>query len=105
MLTTIDGKVQDELDRVAVLISMDYSGWSTFNRNIDCLFSPEIVLWIAGGRIGCPPDVKTLFGDDFYGDISKITISWVLRGKEYIVQEYDGWEWLMFKEEIQWQAA
>lgn len=93
--------------KVAVLVSWEYgSGWYTVNHNEAMLFDPEIVAWVEAAK---PEDRVAYFEKkypkaDFYG-FRTLRIEWVPVGHRFIVQEYDGAEYLIVLEKAFWITA
>lgn len=85
---------------VAVLYSPGFGGgWSTWADvaiSDHLLFDPDVVAWVEGGKTGPFPDLKAKYGDDhFYpDDIETLEIKWLPVGTRFIVQEYDGSEYI-----------
>lgn len=83
--------------KVAVLVSPGYgAGWSTWNRaeHADCMFWPEVVAWVEGGKVGdCPIRVKD-GADDYFCNLGaeQLRIEWVPVGCQFKIAEYDGAE-------------
>lgn len=93
--------------KVAVLVSHGYgTGWSTWNSSLECLFSPEVVAWVAEGKdidgIACPK----VFGDAFYyGGADGLQIHWVEEGQQFYIIENDGYEIIQFNDDVPWITA
>jgi hypothetical protein len=92
---------------VAVLISPGYgAGWSTWNRG-DGLFEPLIVEWIENG---CPYSeeeleyrLKEKLGVDYFYTWERaadLVIKWLPVGTKFLVQEYDGSEYIITEEDL-----
>lgn len=95
--------------RVAVLVSPGYgAGWFTWNQDHpECLFDPDVVAWVQGGKQGPCPDLEAKYGwDDFYdGGDRDLIVEWVPMGTKFRINEYDGSESLVLESEEEWMVA
>jgi hypothetical protein len=99
--------------KIAVLVSPNYgAGWSTWvdKKYLDwALFSPEIVAWVEGGKVGDIDEIiKKCLGEDvgFYSGGSRdLEIKWLLVGTAFRITEYDGFESIETKDDIEWVIA
>ena len=101
---------------VAVLVSPDYgAGWLTWNnQHPQMLFDPVMVNYLDKNH-GIPYDKEKYDGIDayltatydggYFGGLSGLTIEWVQRGLEFMIDEYDGSETLMLKDWINFITA
>lgn len=80
--------------KVAVLYSPGYgAGWYSWNRDFpQCLFDPEIVAMVEGGKREAISDFADhKYGGTFYsGGGDQLRISWVAEGARFEIEEYDG---------------
>ena len=98
-LAVRDGKVMRG-NKVAVLISVGYgSGFWSWNDNCpkDIVFHPELVNLVLDGRqeeITKELMSRLLGGNNrFYLSSTKgLTVEWVEKGKNFRIEEYDGFE-------------
>ncbi|MCA6384944.1 MAG: hypothetical protein IM620_15845 [Cytophagales bacterium] len=101
---------------VAVLISPDFgAGWSTWNpRHPQMLFDPVIVELLLNAKEGeeafvagqIEAHVETNYPDaSFISALQQLKVRWVPVGTEFIVNEYDGNEWIVFKDHMAWIKA
>ncbi len=91
---------------VAVLISPGFgAGWSTWNHGAG-LFEPMVVEWLENG---CPYSVEELeqrlkekLGIDYFytGGEDGLLIKWLPVGTKFLVQEYDGSEYIVTEEDL-----
>ena len=102
-------------DRVAVLVSPGFgAGWYSWHRNEDLLFDP----FIAETLIQCDEVfgetqineitdyVTKTYGDDNYlGGLDQLAIVWLPVGTEFRIDEYDGAESLVVKEDEEWMIS
>ena len=95
--------------KVAVLVSPGYgAGWSTWNPSEpQCLFDPDVVAWVMGGKQGGLPDLKVKYGVDYFCSLgsTSLDIEWVPVGAKFRIQEYDGFEALILETEQEWLVA
>jgi hypothetical protein len=96
----LDKVVRD--GKVAVLISPGYgAGWSSWSSK-ELLFDPKIVAMVEAG-VNPAEYCEETYGGYFNAD--DLTVVWVDQGREFIVEEYDGFESLVFKDEVKWITA
>jgi hypothetical protein len=102
--------------KVAVLISPGFgSGWSTWNLNYpQMLFDPVIVEMLLNAKEGeeefvtgqIEAHVETNYPDaSFISALEHLEVQWISVGTEFIVDEYDGNEWIVFKDQMAWITA
>jgi len=95
--------------QVAVLISPGYGvGWYSWNTSVpECLFHPEVVAWVEGGKQGSIEEIEEkLFGGHFVsGGGSQLEIHWLPEGEHFRVDEYDGAETLIPFDREDWRQA
>lgn len=95
--------------KVAVLISPGYgAGWYTWNTSFpQCLFDPDVVAWVEGGKVGPVPDLQAKYGIDYFCDLgaNNLEIVWISQLHKFRVQEYDGHESLVFPKDEKWITA
>jgi len=99
--------------KVAVLYSLGFgAGWYTWNRSVsECLFDPDIVELV---RASAHPDeieetarAKWAQGEDhFYpGGADALSIEWLQEGTKFFIDEYDGSEYVVTEDDIDWLTA
>lgn len=97
-----------EEGKVAVVISPEYgAGW--YSWNTDCpeiLFDPAIVKLVQENKF----DELETYVILKYPEISKhslrdLEVEWVPQGQEFRIVEYDGKEWIEYKDEVDWIIA
>lgn len=95
-------------EQMAVLISPGYGvGWSTWNLR-ELAYNKLVVdafLDYKEGRITdgeFEEHINSLYPNDniYFGGFDDLQIRWVPFGKQFYVMEYDGYESLVFPEEI-----
>jgi hypothetical protein len=102
-------KVTNDNGEIAVIIHPSFGGgWYSWERKIEMLFHPEIVIWILNGK---PKDVKIDVAkilNNEYRDmdyISNLEVVWIKEGEEFRIREYDGSEWVEMKSDTKWITA
>lgn len=95
--------------RVAVLYSPGYgAGWYTWNPDHpECLFDPDTVAWVEGGKTGDLPDFDAKYGDAYFyaGGAKDLMIKWIPEGTQFRIAEYDGSESVILASEEEWITA
>lgn len=96
--------------KVAVLVSPGYgAGWSTWNSD-QCVFEPLVVDWLEQGK---PYPVEQLAReleengniDGLYmGGVDNLVIEWLPVGTQFAIMEYDGSEYILTKEDLNFTA-
>jgi hypothetical protein len=97
--------------KVAVLYSPDYgSGWYTWNADHpELLFDPIIVdfvlnkpeNWLQGIEAYC----ELVYPGSYTGGSSDLEVMWIPAGSQFLVEEYDGSESVVLKDEMKWIVA
>ena len=95
--------------RVAVLVSPGFgAGWSTWNRDVpELLFDPAVVQMVGDGT---RPETIELYCEEkypnhYFSGASDLTVVWVPIGTEFMIDEYDGAESIIFKDQEKWITA
>ena len=103
----MENVVRDGL--VAVLFSPGYgAGWYTWNRDHpECLFDPDTVAWVEGGKTEAMPDWDAKYGDAYFysGGASDLMIKWLPQGTQFRISEYDGYETVVLAAEEVWMIS
>ena len=97
----VDGKV-------AVLISPGYgAGWYTWNYDYpEILFDPAIVKFVMEEKFDELMTYATLKYPEIYlGGMEQLEVAWIPEGTLFNVEEYDGAEVVVFKEDQDWMIA
>ena len=93
--------------KVGVILSPSHgSPWSAARGEFReyLMFDRELVELVLSGRPNRASAVATkvtdlwLNGDD-------LIVEWVPVGTRFIIDEYDGWEFLVIRDEIEWEVA
>jgi hypothetical protein len=95
--------------RVAVLYSPGYgAGWSTWNPDYpEMVFDPGLVdLVLEGDKEKILAYVTLRWpGTVVRSGIDDLEVEWVPEGVEFVIEEYDGSETIVFKNEVKWIQA
>jgi hypothetical protein len=117
-----DGTMASETDTVAkvvrdgmvaVVISGDYGGgWGRFEDDAErdlMMFHPDLVVAVEDKDDEAVLKwIRTHVPDSYYADSGcppRLTIAWIPQGVEFIVEEYDGAEWVLIKQNVNWIKA
>ena len=94
---------------VAVVVHGDYGrGFYSSIGKEAALFDPVVVRSLENMEDGLGTEAleeylwKTYHWD---GNIGRLEVEWVRQGRAFIVQEYDGFEHLQFRDETEWLSA
>lgn len=93
---------------IAVLVSPGYGlGWYSSHKMQELLFDPTIVdLVMAEQHDKIEPYLTARYGDDLYfGPVDDLTVLWIPQGTDFRIDEYDGAERLVFREQEDWIKA
>lgn len=94
--------------KVAVLYSPGYgTGWSTWCVPVEGVFHPELVEAVERNATAdlIKGIAQRLFGDNYYGGAGQLKIMWLPVGTQFEIDEYDGHENVLTKEDIHWIVA
>jgi hypothetical protein len=94
--------------RVAVLSSPGYgAGWSTWNpSHPEMVFDPGLVdLVLEGNEEKILAYVVLKWPDSFVGGVEDLRVDWLPEGTNFVIEEYDGAETIVFKNEVKWITA
>ena len=89
--------------KVAVLISPGYgAGWSTWNLDIpEILFDAEIADFILEGKVDEAKELaESKYPDAYLGGIEGLMVVWLPIGAQFSIDEYDGSESLIRREDL-----
>ena len=94
---------------VAVLVSYGFgAGWVTWGMPEKALFDPIMVDFVEANKVNsdeCKEYMKSTYEDCYNGGADDLYVHWVAEGKEFVIEEYDGAETLMLKEQFTWTTA
>ena len=93
--------------KVGVLVSPGFgAGFSTWGAPIEAIFNPTLIELVQQQKVQEAIDfVEKTWEDVYSGGVQDLVVVWVPEGKEFIIEEYDGSESLMLKEEYNWIKA
>lgn len=92
---------------VAVITAGSYGGgWFSWHADVAALYDPELVEWIESGK----SDVGLEYFIDKFPEYSQTTlrqlrVTWIPVGAEFSIDEYDGLEWVVLKDQVKWMVA
>jgi hypothetical protein len=97
---------------VAVVLTNDYgrgfsSGLDRAQR-MQAMFDPVVAASLENMENGLGTDALTDYLWETYrwdGNMDDLGVEWIREGREFIVDEYDGSEGLLFRDEQAWIAA
>jgi hypothetical protein len=97
-------------DMVAVLVSRGHgAGWSTWNHQHkeQMMYDPEIVqLCLDGvGDVAIQEVALSKWPDAYFGGVDGLSIEWISEDTEFIIDEYDGHESVVYKNHTPWMKA
>jgi len=93
--------------KVGVLVSPGFgAGFSTWGAPIEAIFNPTLIELVQQEKFQEAVDFVSENWEDVYtGGVQDLVVAWVPEGKEFIIEEYDGSESLMLKEDYNWIKA
>jgi hypothetical protein len=97
----VDGKV-------AVLYSPGYgAGWYSWHDRLELVFDPAIVLMVLNNQHNLIEEyVKDKYGNDIYlGGADQLKVDWLHIGTSFRINEYDGSESIVTRQEDNWITA
>ena len=97
---------------VAVLYSPGYgAGWASSSDNPDIIFDPWIVDVLLTSMLKSEKIEKITaycalkYPGTYLGGVEDLTIAWLPEGTEFIIEEYDGNEYITVKDDVNWITA
>ena len=93
--------------RVAVIFSPGWgSGWHTSHNIEELIFDPSIVAWIEAEEYDKIKNYMILkYPNVYLGTLEDLRITWIPEGTEFVIDEYDGSESILFKDKVSWIKA
>jgi hypothetical protein len=90
--------------KVGVLVSPGFgAGFYTWDAPIEAIFNPTLIGLIESEKWQEAVDfVEETWENVYNGGVRDLRVFWVPEGKEFIIEEYDGSESLVLKEEYNW---
>ena len=102
-------KRTDAENRVAVLISHGWgAGWYTWHYIEDLIYDATVVDMVLANAPGesIVAYCRQRYGaDHYYGGADGLAVHWLEPGTEFRIDEYDGSESLVLREELTWHKA
>ena len=102
-------KRYNDQGQVAVLISPRFgAGWYTWHGNEDLLWDAGLVDLVLEGATAERLELycRAVYGDDdYYGGAEDLVVEWLEPGTEFRIEEYDGAESLVRRQDIAWHTA
>ena len=85
--------------KIAVLYSPNFgAGWSTWNteeKYQGLLFDREIAEFVLANDLGAAISLaRKKYPGAYIGGVGTLTVEWVPKGERFMVEEYDGAEWV-----------
>ena len=94
--------------KVAVLYSPGYgAGWYSWHDIEELLYDPAVVEMVEKGMYKEIEEYcESVYGEQrsFYG-AEDLKIEWIPIGCEFRIDEYDGSEYIEYKDQLDWQVA
>ena len=94
--------------KVAVIYSPGFgAGWYTWSdHHKPLLFDPEIVAAVeAGDADAAKARAEAVYPDGYYGSSDCLSIKWLDEGTVFRIDEYDGSEAVVIREDDDWIVA
>jgi len=93
--------------KVGVLVSPGFgAGFYTWGYPMEAIFDPTLIELVENQKIQEAVDYcESKWPEEYSGGVQDLRVVWVPEGKEFIIEEYDGSESLMLKEEYNWITA
>lgn len=101
-------RVYNDKGEVAVLVSPGFgAGWSTWNSDIDCLFTPEIVQMCLAEKPKSEIEARAaeIWPDGYWGGADDVQVVWIPKGTIFRIDEYDGSESIETYDSVGWFVA
>ena len=94
---------------VGVLFSKGYgAGWYSWHGILDLLFDPEVIKMVEAETHSDIIEQYCIrvYGDDYYyGGADGLRVMWIPEGTEFKIDEYDGLEFVVTRENVNWIMA
>jgi hypothetical protein len=94
---------------VGVLISAGFgAGWSTWGMPEEALFDPIIIDFVENDKLFTSEFdeyIENTYNDCYSGGSGGLYVCWIPEGKEFRIDEYDGAESLVLKNDQSWIIA
>lgn len=92
---------------VGVLVSPGFgAGFSTWGYPTEAIFDPTLIELVENQKVQEAVDYcEDKWPKEYSGGVQTLRVAWVPEGSEFVIEEYDGAESLMLKEEYNWITA
>jgi hypothetical protein len=94
---------------VAVLYSPGYgAGWYSWHNIEELLYDPLVVEMVIEGKhyTEIVKYCESIYGEHrHFSGAEDLKIEWIPIGREFRVDEYDGSEYIEYKDELEWHVA
>jgi hypothetical protein len=93
--------------KVGVLVSPGFGGgFSTWGYPTEAIFDPTLIELVESEKYQKAVDYcEATWPNQYSGGVEDLVVRWVPEGSEFVIEEYDGAESLMLKEEYNWITA
>jgi hypothetical protein len=95
--------------KVAVLYSPGYgAGWYSWHGEEKLLYDPVIVGMIESKKHHTEIEAycESIYGDNrYFSGAEDLRIEWIDIGREFRIDEYDGSEYIEYKDDLEWHIA
>ena len=93
--------------KVGVLVSPFFgAGFSTWGYPTEAIFDPTLIELVENKKMDDAIEYcESKWPKEYSGGVQDLVVFWVTEGKEFIIEEYDGKETLVLKEEYNWITA
>ena len=105
-------KLYNETGQVAVIVSYGYgAGWSSEARSSEdreeLIFDPTLAQMVIDNAT--IEEMKyyaaSRWPNQYLGGIRGLTVEWLDKGTLFIIDQYDGYESISYRDEIHWRTA
>jgi len=93
--------------KVGVLVSPGFgAGFLTWGAPIEAIFNPTLIGLVENEKWQEAIDfVESTWDGVYSGGVQDLRVAWIDEGTKFIIEEYDGAESFLFKEDIDWVTA
>jgi len=103
----MDKKIKDGM--VAVLVSPRHgAGWYSWHSVEELLYDPKVVDMVLEKTSAQTIELycNEVYGDKaYYGGAEDLEVMWLPIGTHFSIHEYDGYETLRIRDDIDWEIA
>ena len=81
-------------------------GFLTWGAPVEAIFDPKLIELVENNKIQESIDyITSTYPEAYTGDIEDLTVGLVPEGAEFMIDEYDGSESIVLKDQINWIKA